>query len=221
MKCEKCGNEYPTQYYFTTPTICNNCYQTLSENEKQIIQNLINADAYADPLDIRVGFWKRLAATLIDGVITAVIIVIVFYLTGKLNDYIFAYKSMFSDPIAAQEILGSFTLLLLLIGLGYSLTEVLFAASPGKMVLGIKIAEQDGKRASIGTLAFRFLIKHIELPFSFLFVFTQIKMFSTIGTVFSLGIFVGYFFVFAAARQGFHDMLAKTAVFNNDDIKDN
>ncbi len=34
MKCEKCGKEYPSKYYFETDTVCINCFQRLSIDEQ-------------------------------------------------------------------------------------------------------------------------------------------------------------------------------------------
>lgn len=36
MKCEKCGNDYPSKYYFKTPTICNECFDKLNPEERKI-----------------------------------------------------------------------------------------------------------------------------------------------------------------------------------------
>jgi uncharacterized protein YbjQ (UPF0145 family) len=35
MKCEKCGREYPSQYYFETETVCTECYKKLTSEEQQ------------------------------------------------------------------------------------------------------------------------------------------------------------------------------------------
>ncbi|UCE19593.1 MAG: YbjQ family protein [Gemmatimonadota bacterium] len=35
MKCEQCGKEYPSEYYFRTETVCNECYEKLTPEEKQ------------------------------------------------------------------------------------------------------------------------------------------------------------------------------------------
>ena len=36
MKCEKCGNEYPSDYYFKTETVCNECYDKLTPEEQHV-----------------------------------------------------------------------------------------------------------------------------------------------------------------------------------------
>lgn len=35
MRCSRCGNEYPSHYYFKTGTICLDCYGKMSEAEKR------------------------------------------------------------------------------------------------------------------------------------------------------------------------------------------
>jgi uncharacterized protein YbjQ (UPF0145 family) len=34
MKCEKCGQEYPSRYHFATDTICSLCYEKMTGEEK-------------------------------------------------------------------------------------------------------------------------------------------------------------------------------------------
>jgi DNA-directed RNA polymerase subunit RPC12/RpoP len=36
MKCRKCGKDYPSQHYFKTRTICADCYDRLSSDEKKL-----------------------------------------------------------------------------------------------------------------------------------------------------------------------------------------
>lgn len=35
MKCEKCGKEYPSHYYFKTDQICTECFEKLDDEEKK------------------------------------------------------------------------------------------------------------------------------------------------------------------------------------------
>ena len=40
MKCERCGKDYPSQYYFKTGSICTECYNRLSQKErKDVLEN--------------------------------------------------------------------------------------------------------------------------------------------------------------------------------------
>ncbi len=35
MKCEKCGKDYPSSYYFKTDTVCIKCFSNMSEDEQK------------------------------------------------------------------------------------------------------------------------------------------------------------------------------------------
>jgi uncharacterized protein YbjQ (UPF0145 family) len=40
MRCQKCGIDYPSDYYFKTRSICNSCYEKLSpEERKSVVEN--------------------------------------------------------------------------------------------------------------------------------------------------------------------------------------
>ena len=38
MKCEKCGTDYPSQYWFSTSSICTECYKYLPTEEKSKLE---------------------------------------------------------------------------------------------------------------------------------------------------------------------------------------
>ena len=38
MKCEKCGMDYPSQYWFSTSSICTECYKNLPTEEKRKLE---------------------------------------------------------------------------------------------------------------------------------------------------------------------------------------
>ena len=227
MKCEKCGNEYPSQYYFATPTICNECFKNLSPEEQRKHYE-IAGDYFVDSsLALRVGFGKRLGAALLDLVIFNIIFFLVFYFTGKFNEVVSvmpgSITEFFSNPDIAMEleaIMKPVMTLIFIIGVVYYSMEIFLAATPGKMLLGIQIACDDRKRGDIPTLFIRFIFKHIDYVFTLLVLVTSIKIFDTLGTVASIIILIGFFFVLAEKRQAFHDMIAKTAVYHKGDIID-
>lgn len=35
MKCEKCGRDYPSVYYFKTDTVCSECFKKMTDEEQQ------------------------------------------------------------------------------------------------------------------------------------------------------------------------------------------
>jgi len=37
MRCERCGTDYPSEYYFKTRSICNQCYDKLSPEERKSV----------------------------------------------------------------------------------------------------------------------------------------------------------------------------------------
>ena len=99
------------------------------------------------------------------------------------------------------------------------LLEAFTGQSIGKMMLGIKNANDDGSRANRVTLFTRAAIKYISTTMFILFLLTgELTLFS-IGQFAGFVIFIGFFFVLGENKQGFHDMIAKTAVFNKSDLR--
>ncbi len=95
----------------------------------------------------------------------------------------------------------------------YMLTDVIAAATPGKMAMRLKIRGEDGRKARIGNLLLRYLLKCsfllILLPFGIVEnVFLSI-LFLSVGFV----IFTGYFLILGDERQALHDRLSRTLVF--------
>ena len=40
MRCQRCGIDYPSEYYFKTRSICNDCYEKMSpEERKAVVEN--------------------------------------------------------------------------------------------------------------------------------------------------------------------------------------
>ena len=218
MKCEKCGNEYNSQYYFATPSICKDCFSKLpSEEQDRLVNQMTTVDNFEE-FPFRVGFGRRLGAALIDFVIWTIIFIILFSITGVSEEAKSILNEAMVNPAAFQELDKIMAPLILISWLAYFSTEIFFAATPGKMVLGIKIADEERQEAGMGTLFTRFIIKHIDYVFSVLTLLTAIQIFSTVGSVLSLLIVVGFFFTLAPKRQAFHDMLAKTAVYYREDV---
>lgn len=100
----------------------------------------------------------------------------------------------------------------------YGLIEGFFGASIGKMMLGIKIANEDGTTANKSKYFTRYLIKNIILIGTTLGYLTGIEIIKTISNYAGFVVFIGLFFIFGVARQTLHDKIAKTAVFFKKDI---
>ena len=170
----------------------------------------------------RIGFGKRLGAYLLDLVIylTMAALVIMGLTQGYFGDEV--------DPAFADggDLLGKIFGLLKyamytnLCYLPILLMDALLGQSPGKMVLGIQIANSDGTKASLGKLLGRAGIKYLQSLFHMLFWVTGLWFFSTLKNIATPVVFIGYLLALGKAKQALHDMIVKTAVFKKSDIRE-
>jgi uncharacterized RDD family membrane protein YckC len=84
----------------------------------------------------------------------------------------------------------------------YSLIEGFFGASPGKMILGLKVANADGSHGDINLYMKRWALKNA----------------SAVLMMFNLVISVGYFIALSENKQALHDLIAKSAVYKKKKI---
>ncbi len=179
-------------------------------------------------MEKRVGFGPRLIAALIDAVI---VMVLAFVFGGMIGGLLglgvgAALGSGGEAPGAVAGgsagalvgALGGFAIGIVVFGFLYSLIEGLTGASPGKMVLKLKVGTDDGRNAEVSVYLTRWAVKYSGQLLRFLALITGISVISTLGSLASLVIFVGCFMVLGANRQAIHDMAARTAVFNNADL---
>ncbi|HET9707539.1 MAG TPA: RDD family protein, partial [Gemmatimonadales bacterium] len=101
----------------------------------------------------------------------------------------------------------------------YFLFEGLTGYTLGKLILGIRIANDDGTAAGVGKLLYRYLLKNSGSFLALVALFTGVHALATLGNLAGLLIFVGCFFTLGMKRQAFHDMIAKTAVYPKGAIK--
>lgn len=130
------------------------------------------------------GFWTRVAASLLDGIITGIIIILVSFIVGLLIGGVLKSTS-------GAAATGNF--LSIIIGwLYYALLE----SSPkqatlGKQALGIYVTDLDGNQITFLKATLRYFAKILS----------------------TLILFIGYIMVaFTEKRQGLHDMIAGTLV---------
>jgi uncharacterized RDD family membrane protein YckC len=228
MKCKKCGNDYPSKYYFATDDICNDCFSKMDDNEKQ---QLDSSSQYAydyPPVYYRVGFGTRLGAAIIDWIIVNIITIFIMYLTGFF-DVIMGMVNEIAEHSNNIEFITeqieqfsleniSFFVLIYLINLVYYFLEVMIGASVGKMILHIQIAKADRTAGTFKELLNRYLIKHSDTIFNLLATLTFISILDLLSFLAFVVIFIGCFFVLGDQRQALHDMIAKTAVYYKDQI---
>jgi uncharacterized RDD family membrane protein YckC len=133
------------------------------------------------------GFWKRVAATIIDGIITTI--------GGFVIGFVFGFVMVAgrTDDPAVLEGMGNI--------LGLILGWVYFAvmeSSPtqgtlGKMALGIKVTDLEGNKIGFGKATGRYFGKIIS----------------------TLILSIGFIMVaFTQKKQGLHDMMAGCLVVN-------
>lgn len=157
------------------------------------------------------GFWRRLVAYIIDGIVVSVAIGIVyeiFVATGIINfepmmdmaNDLALQSGAEPDPAqamaAAQGMMQQMSLLYLADFIIAWLYEALLTSSAsqatlGKMALGMKVTDANGERVGFGRATGRFFGKLVS------------------GFI----LYIGFLMVaFTARKQGLHDMMASTLV---------
>ncbi len=232
MKCERCGNEYPSQGYFAVPGVCETCFKKLSvEEQNNLIAQAYNYQNFAENsiVEKRVGFGRRLAALLIDAVILLIIQYVISYSSGlneaqkimseRMASVGFNFDAIMQMTLEMQKEFYFTLLFIQVIYLMYFSLEMMVGATLGKLVLGIQIADKDGKAASSTQLVKRFIFKASPIILSVLSAATLISAISYAQIAMSIIILISCLYVFTANKMGFHDMWAKTAVFKKRDLE--
>jgi uncharacterized RDD family membrane protein YckC len=163
----------------------------------------------------RVGFGKRLGSSLLDFIISLLPGIVLGIYAGAamaalLLEFFYDEEQLetiqagFSGEIAASII----ALVASLAGIAFTsiffyVLEGFTGQTPGKMILGITVANMNGEKASIDKLLLRAFIKITG---------------SFVGII-GLIIFVGCFLVLGEKKQALHDIICKTAVYKKSDIE--
>jgi uncharacterized RDD family membrane protein YckC len=176
----------------------------------------------------RVGFGPRLAAGLIDMLIVGIVgFVVGAALGGMLGGWVddalggpsggvgsaasAALGAAVGAVFGAMAAFGGFVFL-------YSLVEALAGASPGKMILGLKVGTDDGRRGSTGLYVKRWAIKYSGTLLGLLGAIPGLHLLGLLAPAAGLTIFIGCFLVLGDKRQALHDLGAATAVFRKADL---
>ena len=162
----------------------------------------------------RVGFGKRLGSSLLDFTISLLPgIILGIYAGAAIAAFLLDF---FYDEAQLETIQAGFSgeIAATIIGLVASLAGIAFTSvffyvlegftgqTPGKMILGITVANMNGKKATIDKLLLRAFIKIIG------------SFFGIIGFI----IFIGCFLVLGEKKQALHDIICKTAVYKKSEI---
>ncbi len=229
MICEKCHNDYPSTYYFATPTICKQCFAQLPEEEQKRLSHLTKDYTTIQSLELRVGFGKRFLASFVDSLIIIAVLVVFYKFSGFFEAYselITQFKEAGTDTETISAIQNEFFaqnklnfLVPSILSLVYYIFEILKGAAVGKMLLNLRIANSNGSVATTKTLLARYLVKNSTSIIAILWVITGSMFLNTINSIVGLIILIGFFLILGKNRQDIQDIIAKTAVFRNEDLE--
>jgi uncharacterized RDD family membrane protein YckC len=182
-------------------------------------------------MEQRIGFGKRFGALILDCILVFVLSWLgagtIGAMFGGTAASIAASSMAAADTTAVNmavvggilgAVIGMF-IAFAVIGTLYFLIEGFTGFTLGKLILGIRIANADGTAAGVPTLLGRYLLKNCNLVLSLVGFATGVHALITLGRLGGLIIFVGCFFTLGAAKQAFHDMIMKTAVYPKAAIK--
>jgi uncharacterized RDD family membrane protein YckC len=155
--CSECGRPFPTNQLVAigNANVCAQCKPVYLQRMREGGQ-AIGARRYA-------GFWIRFVAIIIDGVILAIINYIIrLPLVAILGASAMSGAGLGSGAGvgAVLAVTGLLALISIAVGIAY---EVYFlstrGATPGKMVLGLKVIRADGGPISVGLALGRYLAR--------------------------------------------------------------
>lgn len=181
--------------------------------------------------DKRVGFGRRLGAKLLDSLVVIILGVLLFYSIGDTThgeldrwlriSMVESGQDVESVGGATMDWLFSFVklgLIMSVVGTIVSVLELVVGASPGKMLVSIRIAHADGRAGTIALWAKRWVLVNVSSLLSLVGTLTGVAILSTVSSVLSIIFFFGCFMVLSPARQALHDVIAKTAVYFDEDV---
>lgn len=191
-------------------------------------------------MEKRIGFGARLGAVVIDVVIIGVLNFViggtiatmlgigVISGVGEVGTKVSpeaaaeAAAGMISGLIATVLAMAAIMAILTLV---YFLIEGIVGASPGKMILGIKVGTADGKQGNIALYLKRWGIKNLPNLLGLLAavlgmagVTAGVGIIGIIAQIISVILLIGAFWIFGASKQCLWDKLAGTAIYKRSDL---
>jgi uncharacterized RDD family membrane protein YckC len=172
----------------------------------------------------RVGFGPRLVAALVDVLVVLAATVGIGGTIGGLlgggvggalgasdNSAAAAIGAFIGAVLGAMAAFSAFSFL-------YSLIEAFSGASPGKMLLRLKVGLEDGRRAPVSSYLARWIVKYSGSVLGLVGVVPGLHIVGLLASAAGLAVFLGCFLVLGDKRQALHDLAAKTAVFRKSDL---
>ena len=100
----------------------------------------------------------------------------------------------------------------------YFLLEAVLGRAVGKLILGLRIAGEDARPASVPRLLLRTLIKTAASGIKLLALGTGAMALNRVGNLVGVVVVGGCLLVLWPRRQALHDLAARTAVFHASDV---
>ncbi len=175
--------------------------------------------------EFRVGFGRRLGAAVLDFTFYMIIFLFALFIFGIWDIAMgIDWTATMSNPGEMEVVMTKLSLritpLTLAIGTLYYSMEVFFAATLGKMILGIKIGSADRHQANMMQLLIRFVTKNASYLFTALYLLTNLELFTTLGSIIGIIVLAGFFLTISQSKMALHDRVAGTAVFYRDEFID-
>jgi uncharacterized RDD family membrane protein YckC len=203
-------------------------------NIKTMLEDFTLDGTNEKKLPERIGFGPRLVSSLLDTFIMLTIIPIIAgsLASTKAADFLIqkGMDVLKADDNALEMIektMGEyFNFYLILIallttfGIVYNLIEGFFGASPGKMIMGLKVANADGSKGDVNLFMKRWFIKNANAVLVIINLIVAHALIENIASMIGLVIFFGCFAVLGNKKQALHDTLANTAVYKKKEILD-
>ena len=145
----------------------------------------------------RAGFWIRVLATIID-------IVIMLIIALAVGAVIFSITSTLAGRMTDIAVYTAW--------LGYTTFEIWTAATPGKMLLRLRISEQDCSPADFWRRVLRWSTKQFWMIAYLFFLLSASTVLYALGGFSSLVVTIGCLFAANDDRLTWHDQWAHTAV---------
>lgn len=171
----------------------------------------------------RAGFGIRLVALAIDCILLIAIssaiglmagssVAVLVHKAGFLNAGGDRAAAAVSNALVGVGVFALVTALVsLLLTLPYNMMEALVGWTPGKLVTGLRVCNEDGSRPTFLQVFSRWLIKHNAI---LLWVLSWSGIpFMVLSPVGQVLVFGGCFMALTSARQALHDKLTGTAVY--------
>jgi len=149
----------------------------------------------------RAGFWRRVAATLLDVVACGLVMLIIVVGVSVAMSDAPGHRDDYVSGIVA-----------VLVVLAYTSTEVWLAATPGKLALGMRIGTAAGAPAGRWTLALRWSSKHFGYLLSLVYAITNDPVSYSLSGFMNTVVMVGCLQALDEDRRTWHDEWAGTAV---------